>query len=303
MTLIPPSDSTVRRSGYTNTAPATSGQPATPATPPQAAAPAPATSGQAPAQIETPSTFQGTPGADQDPGFSPVNADIFKKIQQAEAIANKTELAPAQMDPEMAAILQRFKQALAEMSPPPDSQLARIVNQFKAVVDKLAEKLETGKDNPATPPASSEGTPAPTAAEPAASTSETPAAAEPTAATEPESPSTDPAVTEAVDAADAADDDAEIVAAEDDNDADETDETGGSDTPTGGTVTNPESPKETDNPAVKSPEEMLKGSMEELLAMFQKKRLDEQLNAFGEEQLQKIRDAMNQAAKLLRGMP
>jgi hypothetical protein len=312
MTVIPPSDPTIRRSGYTNTAPAISTPPVTPgaSTPVTPAA----ASSESPAQIATPSSFEGTPGVGQGAGFNPITADIFKKIGQADALAAQTELAPAQRDPELAAIVQRFKEAMAEISPPPDSPLARIVNQFKAVVDKLAEKLEKGQDTPATAPSSSESTPAPAdepTAEPAATTSEAPSApstpeapAEPTAPeSTPEPASSEPAVAEALTEADAAETETEIASAEP-SESESTDETGGSDGPTGGTApTSPESPKETDNPAVKDPQEMLKGSIEELLAMFQKKRLEEQLSAFGEEQLQKMREALNQAAKVLRGMP
>jgi hypothetical protein len=309
MTVIPPPDPSIRRAGYTNTAPAINTPPVT--TGPSTPVTPPAVSSEPPAQIATPSSFQGTPGVGQGAGFNPITADIFKKIGQADALAAQTELAPAQRDPELAAIVQRFKEAMAEFSPPPDSQLARIVNQFKAVVDKLAEKLEKGQDSPATAPSSSESTPAAAAepaAEPAASPAEAPTAPDAPAetttpeSTTPEPASSDPAVAEALAEADAAEAETEVAAAET-TESESTDETGGSDGPTGGTAPTPESPKETDNPAVKDPQEMLKGSIEELLAMFQKKRLDEQLSAFGEEQLQKMREALNQAAKVLRGMP
>ncbi|MGE3725965.1 MAG: hypothetical protein AB7I41_10475 [Candidatus Sericytochromatia bacterium] len=304
MTFSSLPDPSVRRAGYTNTPSVITPPPATTGTGSPAATP-PAVSSEPPAQIATPSSFQGTPGVGQDAGFNPISADIFKKIQQADSLAAKTELTGAQMDPEMAAILQKFKEALAEISPPPDSQLSRIMGQFKAVIDKLAEKIETGQA--ATPAPSGESQPSPAAeptAEPAASTPEAPAPAD-AAATEPGAPeaTSEPAVAEALADAEAAEAETEIAAAE----ASETEasaEAGEGDTATSGTApTPPESPKETDNPALKDPQEMLKGSIEELLAMFQKKRLEEQLSAFGEEQLQKMREALNQAAKVLRGMP
>jgi len=308
MTFSTLPDPSIRRAGYTNTPSVITPPPATTGTGSPTATP-PAVSSEPPAQIATPSSFQGTPGVGQDAGFNPISADIFKKIQQADSVAAKTELTGAQMDPEMAAILQKFKEALAELSPPPDSQLSRIMGQFKAVIDKLAEKIETGQSAPAATPApSGESQPSPAAepaTEPAASSPEAPAPAE-AAATEPGAASeatTEPAVAEALAEAEAAEAETEIAAAE----AAETEastEAGEGDTATGGTApTPPESPKETDNPALKDPQEMLKGSIEELLAMFQKKRLEEQLSAFGEEQLQKMREALNQAAKVLRGMP
>ncbi|PIQ28381.1 hypothetical protein COW36_03875 [bacterium (Candidatus Blackallbacteria) CG17_big_fil_post_rev_8_21_14_2_50_48_46] len=283
-------------------------QPQAPAapTPPQA----PATEAS-PAAPSSPGSVNIKNGITQDSGFNPVAGGIFEK--KLNRMAEKLNQNSAKPDSEFLASFKQLAAAIQELNPPPDSQLARIVNQFKAVLDKTAEKLglnksseETGSaEAPATPAAPSEAAVAP--AEPAESASpeapaepnQTEAPAEPAESASSEAPA-EPTETEAAEApAESASSEAsaepnQTEAAEAPSEPSE-----GSDAPA--TAPSTAGDEALNNPITNSPHQDLKESIDKLLDMLKQKRLKQDLGQFSETKLQeRMREMMLNVSEFMK---
>lgn len=227
-----------------------------PSSPPTAPVnpPTPAPTGESSVQVQ--------PGLRQESSFSPVANGLFSGGRINRLAERLSTSNPA--NAELLESFQRLAEALKSMSPPPDSQLARIMNQFKAVMNVAAERLGLSAEAPPAIPS-----------DPVSARSEAPTEASNTSESPPPESSEPPEVTGSSEGTSA---DVETESSE-----------------------SSDFVSESEHPLTDGAQGELKDYFDRLLEMLQEKRLNRELSTFSEEKIQeRMRETMLKLSKFLR---